>query len=155
MGTKLGMRGLSLLVVGWRSPSSAVGFVVGLSLGARDTTPNRDFHDSPDTGRLLSRQHKTQTEVVWDGYSAWRYARRLRGGQPGFSGAAEGSGNPMIVCLRGERAGAGRARTDCESLLVRRVPAWSIACTCDVSLASVMIEYGFVSVLGALKMNVS
>ena len=101
MGAKSAMRALSLLLVGWRSQPSAVGFVVGLSLGVRDTTPKRDFHDSPDTGRVLSRQHKTLTEVVWDGYSAWRYARRLRRGQPGFSGAAEGSRNPMMICSRG------------------------------------------------------
>ena len=95
------MRALSLLLVGWRSQPSAMGFVVGLSLGARDTTPNWDCHDSPDTGRLLSRQHRTLTEVVWDGYSARMYARRLRRGQLGFSSAVEGSRNPMMIYSRG------------------------------------------------------
>ena len=50
---------------------------------------------------------------------------------------------------------AGRVRTECETLLVRRVSAWSIACTCAVSLVSVIIKYGLVSVWSALKMDVS
>ena len=70
MGAKSALRALSLLLVGWRSQPSAVGFVVGLLLGACDATPKRDLYDSPDTGRLLSRQHKTLMEVVRDGYSA-------------------------------------------------------------------------------------
>ena len=69
-GSQVGPPCAELLLVGWRSQLSAVGFVVGLLLDARDTTPKQDCHDSPDMGRLLSCQHKTLMEVVRDGYSA-------------------------------------------------------------------------------------
>ena len=100
MGAKSAIRALSLLVVGWRSQPSAMGLAVGSLVPGCDTTPKRDFHDLPDVGRSLSRQQRTRREVVWDGYKAKRYARRLRSGQPGFSGEAEGSRKPMMICWR-------------------------------------------------------
>lgn len=65
----------------------------------------------------------------------------------------------MMICSRHgwvcRSANGGGGLTDCESLLVRSVSAWSIACTSAASPVSLTRKYGFVCVWSALKIDVS
>lgn len=97
IGARSATRALSLLVVGWRSHPIALGFVVG-SPSPTEITPNRLLHGFPGFGFSLSLQQRTRTEDVCDGYTARRKVRRLRRGQPGFSGRADGSKKPITRC---------------------------------------------------------
>ena len=65
------------------------------------STPRRLCQPSAaedDLGISASRQQRTRSERVEDGYSACRYARRLRSGQPGYSASDEGSTKPTSLC---------------------------------------------------------
>lgn len=85
------------LPCGFFSHPTALGRPVDASAAAdKLTTPNLLFQALSVAGNSPSLQHKTR-RVVAVGYRVWRYASKLRSGQPGFVGSADGSKN-AIVC---------------------------------------------------------